>query len=63
MAIYEYKCEKGHVFILFRPIMNRDKPATCRECGSPAKRNLILESSFALKGQGWSRDGYHRNGD
>ena len=57
MPIYEYRC-KGckKEFELLQKIT--DEPlATCPKCGKQVKR-LISQTSFALKGGGWYKDGY-----
>jgi putative FmdB family regulatory protein len=57
MPIYEYNCKKCNKhFEIVQKIT--DKPeAKCPVCGTPAKR-LISQTSFALKGGGWYKDGY-----
>lgn len=57
MPIYEYEC-KGcrRKFEIFQKIS--DKPlSNCPECGGKCRR-LISQTSFALKGGGWYKDGY-----
>ncbi|MBM4406092.1 MAG: zinc ribbon domain-containing protein [Chloroflexi bacterium] len=45
MAIYEFRCSKcGHVFEVFRPMSEFNKPAKCPKCGSRGER---LVSDFA----------------
>lgn len=59
MPIYEYRCECGHQYETIRTVENRDKQLDCTQCGLPMQR-LVSRTSFALKGQGWERDGYFR---
>lgn len=59
MPIYEYECQDcGKQFEVFQGIS--EKPLKkCQYCHGKAKR-LISQSSFALKGGGWYRDGYSK---
>ncbi|MDO8461231.1 MAG: zinc ribbon domain-containing protein [Deltaproteobacteria bacterium] len=57
MPIYEYKCSKcSQVFEIFHKITEK-KAQKCARCGSRLER-LISQTSFALKGEGWYKDGY-----
>ena len=61
MPIYEYRC-KGckKDFEVLQKIT--DEPlAACPTCGKQVKR-LISQTSFALKGGGWYKDGYASSG-
>ena len=60
MPIYEYECTKcGKQFEAFQRIS--DKPLnSCQFCKGKVHR-LISQSSFALKGGGWYRDGYSKS--
>lgn len=61
MPIYPYECENGHQFEEIEKLS--DKPLEkCKECDAKAKRVMGV-SSFALKGQGWYRDGYTKGSD
>ncbi len=55
MPIYEYECEQGHRFEEIQKFS--DAHIESCECGAACKR-LLSASSFALKGEGWSNDGY-----
>ncbi len=57
MPTYEYQCGKCKKnFEYFQKIS--DPPITkCPDCGGPVKR-LVSAASFALKGNGWYKDGY-----
>ena len=58
MPIFDYKCDKCgkvHEFMLFRS--DDFICTTCFECGGDLKKVPPI-SSFQLKGQGWSKDGY-----
>jgi len=57
MPTYEYSCTKcGKHFEIVQRIIDKSE-AKCPDCGISAKR-LISQSSFALKGGGWYKDGY-----
>ena len=63
MATYTYKCLNEEcetdTFTFSRPMSEYQDPTECKECKSVCNR---LENDFgavfALKGQGWYRDGY-----
>ncbi|HCU25841.1 MAG TPA: transcriptional regulator [Deltaproteobacteria bacterium] len=57
MPVYEYACTNcGKQFEEFQKLS--DKPLKkCKICGGTLQR-LISQSSFALKGGGWYKDGY-----
>ncbi len=57
MPVYEYACQDcGRQFEELQGI--HDKPLKkCKFCGGKAER-LISQTSFALKGSGWYKDGY-----
>lgn len=58
---YEYICDEGHEFEVEQRI-TADPLTECTECGAPCRRQLC-KSSFALKGGGWSGDGYAKKGN
>jgi predicted nucleic acid-binding Zn ribbon protein len=72
MPYYEYLCDKGHEVevqqkITDEPIKTCHKQvgatdAGIQRCNAPCKRQLC-KSSFALKGGGWSGDGYAKKGN
>jgi putative FmdB family regulatory protein len=57
MPIYEYQCQSCHHH--FEEIQKvSDAPiACCPKCKGTVDR-LISQTSFALKGEGWYKDGY-----
>jgi putative FmdB family regulatory protein len=55
MARYEYECPKCGVFEVTQRMT--DDPLTVHTCGEPVIRR-ISNTAFALKGGGWSADGY-----
>lgn len=61
MPIYEYRCEIcDETFEVFHKIS--DEPlGKCPKCGKKVNR-LISQTSFALKGGGWYKDGYAAKG-
>jgi len=59
VPIYEYRCEEGHEFTLQQRIV--DPPVERCKCGKKCRR-LLFPTSFVLKGNGWSKDGYSPSG-
>lgn len=62
MPIYEYECSSCEILIevnwsLAEYDENKDKPLPCEGCQKEMKR-IVSQSSFQLKGSGWSNDGY-----
>lgn len=59
MPIYEYRCQKCHHH--FEEIQKVSDPAVaeCPKCHGTVQR-LISQTRFALKGEGWYKDGYHK---
>lgn len=59
MPIYEYQCAACHH--QFEEIQKLSDPpvAECPKCHGTVQR-LISQTSFALKGEGWYKDGYHK---
>ena len=56
MPIYEYKCEKGHVFDVIQRMT--DEPVTeCQECGAPAVR-VLHSPAVHFKGRGFYNTDY-----
>lgn len=57
MPMYEYQCDACGVVFESRQKFS-DVPLTeCAECGGPVHK-LISRTGFALKGGGWSQQGY-----
>lgn len=56
MPLYEYKCEKGHVFEVMQSFS--DEPLTeCEECGAPAQR-VLHAPAVHFKGKGFYNTDY-----
>ncbi len=56
MPIYEYKCEKGHVFDVIQKIT--DEPlSACQTCGAPAER-VLHPVAVHFKGSGFYNTDY-----
>ena len=63
MPIYRYKCENcEHERELISSFKNRISHLEdeCEECGENCHVLMIGLPSFALKGEGWSKDGYEK---
>lgn len=61
MPIYEYHCKAcDETFEIFQK-MSDEPLGKCPKCGKRVKR-LISQTSFALKGGGWYKDGYAARG-
>jgi len=59
MPIYEYSCKScGDKFECMQRI-SEAPVAPCPRCGTTADR-MISQTSFALKGSGWYKDGYSK---
>jgi len=57
MPIYEYHCSKcKKTFEIFQKITEK-LLTKCPDCDGKVKK-LISQTSFALKGGGWYKDGY-----
>lgn len=57
MPIYEYNCEKCSKHFEITQKISDSPISVCPTCGGKAKR-VISQTSFALKGGGWYKDGY-----
>ena len=58
MPIYKFKCDNcGYEFTVIRK-MSDDGEVVCENCSSTLTNKVIARSSFALKGDGWYKDGY-----
>jgi putative FmdB family regulatory protein len=56
MPIYEYKCDKGHVFEVIQRMT--DEPVTeCEECGAPVVR-VLHSPAVHFKGSGFYNTDY-----
>jgi len=56
MPLYEYKCEKGHLFEVVQSFS--DDPLTkCEECGAPAQR-VLHAPAVHFKGKGFYNTDY-----
>ncbi len=60
MPLYEYICSECHY--IFEEIQKiSDAPLKkCPQCQRDTLAKQISQSSFALKGEGWYKDGYAR---
>jgi putative FmdB family regulatory protein len=56
MPIYEYKCEKGHVFDVIQK-MSDEPLSECQECGAPAER-VLHPVAVHFKGSGFYNTDY-----
>lgn len=56
MPIYEYKCDKGHVFEVIQS-MSEDALTKCEECGAPAQR-VLFAPAVHFKGKGFYNTDY-----
>ena len=56
MPVYEYKCDKGHVFETIQR-MSDDPLTKCEECGAPAER-VLYAPAVHFKGKGFYNTDY-----
>ncbi len=56
MPIYEYKCEKGHVFDVIQR-MTDEALTECQDCGAPAVR-VLHSPAVHFKGSGFYNTDY-----
>ena len=56
MPIYEYKCEKGHVFDVMQKMAD-EALTECIECGAPAQR-VLHSPAVHFKGSGFYNTDY-----
>lgn len=63
MPLYEYQCKKcGHEFEEIQKFS--DKPIKkCPKCSKLSVEKKVSMTAFALKGEGWYKDGYARPSD
>jgi putative FmdB family regulatory protein len=60
MPIYEYRCENGHVFEVFRS-MSDDAVTSCEVCGAPVER-VFHPVAVHFKGSGFYTTDYKNKG-
>ena len=61
MPIYHYKCLCcEHTFVRIQKHSEKEKTLLeeCEECGKQEITQIVAPSTFILKGQTWSKDGY-----
>lgn len=56
MPLYEYKCEKGHVFEVMQSFSD-EALTECQECGAPAQR-VLHAPAVHFKGKGFYNTDY-----
>jgi putative FmdB family regulatory protein len=56
VPIYEYKCDKGHVFDVLQK-MSEESLTECVECGAPAHR-VLTAPAVHFKGSGFYNTDY-----
>ncbi|MGI9556691.1 MAG: FmdB family zinc ribbon protein [Solirubrobacterales bacterium] len=59
MPIYEYRCENGHQFEVFRN-MSDDPLTSCEECGAPVQR-VFNPVAVHFKGSGFYTTDYAKS--
>ena len=59
MPIYEYRCEKGHLFEVIQS-MSADPVTACEECGAPVER-VFHPIAVHFKGSGFYNTDYKNN--
>jgi len=58
MPIYEYRCTGCGDESEYKQRMDDRPMLICPKCGKPQLKKLVSVPNFALKGDGWARDGY-----
>ena len=56
MPVYEYRCDKGHVFEVIQR-MSEDAISKCEVCGKPAQR-VLYAPAIHFKGTGFHNTDY-----
>lgn len=54
MSLFDYKCNRLHVFSEIHPIGEAPDATKCPDCGTSAKR-VVTAPSVHFRGQGFSR--------
>ena len=62
MPYYDYKCNNNHTTEKRMPISGNTDGIKCPECDLTAKKVVSMDSSFVLKGKGWSSQPHNRYG-
>lgn len=58
MPLYEYQCEACEHRWEVEQSIKSPPESTCPKCLRKTAKRVIAKTNFALKGQGWARDGY-----
>lgn len=59
MPIYEFEC--GQCGEMFETVQAYEASVRCPKCGSGDVSRLISRTTFQLRGEGWSKDGYQHS--
>ena len=63
MPLFSYKCvDCGHEFEVLMSISKLDDAQSCSSCGSTQTNRQVSRPNFALRGEGWAKDGYAKGG-
>ena len=64
MPIYNYKCNRGHIFESMCSMINRKEPKECPECGAKSKHifsvNKNYNPTFGNDNTRWNQREKHR---
>lgn len=59
MPLFEYKCgDCGRSQEKLQSYSKRKDEIECDQCDGTAKRLVVNQTNFSLKGGGWYKDGY-----
>lgn len=59
MPIYTYRCDDCDLLAeISKNVVDFSREEPCPACSKEMKRQVPQNTSFALKGEGWFRDGY-----
>lgn len=61
MPLYEYVCSQCKSLEEHLVLNKKDTPTKCKKCGGKLKQ-VISQSSFQLKGDGWYKSSYQNKG-